>query len=82
MQDGIKLSLAPGGAAAPVAVGDTNRPNGLTTGGAAPAPSGPVAPRSMTTRLLLDCMGHYRWGEGRPWRDEGRPWREAGKEGH
>ncbi|PNW84115.1 hypothetical protein CHLRE_04g221550v5 [Chlamydomonas reinhardtii] len=57
--DGIKLSLAPGGAAAPVAVGDTNRPNGLTTGGAAPAPSGPVAPRSMTTRLLLDCMGHY-----------------------
>ncbi|KAG2452103.1 hypothetical protein HYH02_003137 [Chlamydomonas schloesseri] len=58
--DGIKLSLAPGGAAAPVAVGDTNRPNGLTTPGAAPpAPTGPVAPRSMTTRLLLDCMGHY-----------------------
>ncbi|KAG2423187.1 hypothetical protein HXX76_010955 [Chlamydomonas incerta] len=56
--DGIKLSLAPGGAAAPVAVGDTNRPNGLTTG-AAPAATGPVAPRSMTTRLLLDCMGHY-----------------------
>ncbi|KAG2488611.1 hypothetical protein HYH03_012928 [Edaphochlamys debaryana] len=54
--DGLKLTLSPGGAA-PVAVGDTNRPNGLATAGA--LANAPRAPRVMATRLLLDCMGHY-----------------------
>ncbi|GFR41663.1 hypothetical protein Agub_g2405, partial [Astrephomene gubernaculifera] len=108
--DGLRLKLSPGGRAAPLAVGDTNRPNGLgppasasspsssppstpataagssshssssfsssssssaastpleatkptttpATAAAAAAPS--AAPRSLTCRLLLDCMGHY-----------------------
>lgn len=56
LQDGLRLTLSPGGRDAPLAVGDTNRPNGLE---ASAAPPRPLAPRNMTCRLLLDCMGHY-----------------------
>ncbi|KXZ50501.1 hypothetical protein GPECTOR_16g676 [Gonium pectorale] len=55
--DGLRLRLSPGGTASPLAVGDTNRPNGLS-GASTTATSSP-APRSLTARLLLDCMGHY-----------------------
>ncbi|GIL61770.1 hypothetical protein Vafri_16159, partial [Volvox africanus] len=56
-QDGLRLKLSPGGSAAPLAVGDTNRPNGLGSTGSSPGPV--TAPRSLNCRLLLDCMGHY-----------------------
>ncbi|GIL61771.1 hypothetical protein Vafri_16159, partial [Volvox africanus] len=55
--DGLRLKLSPGGSAAPLAVGDTNRPNGLGSTGSSPGPV--TAPRSLNCRLLLDCMGHY-----------------------
>ncbi|GIM04453.1 hypothetical protein Vretimale_9032, partial [Volvox reticuliferus] len=55
--DGLRLKLAPGGSESPLAVGDTNRPNGLSSTGSSPRPV--TAPRSLTCRLLLDCMGHY-----------------------
>ncbi|GLC52765.1 hypothetical protein PLESTB_000665700 [Pleodorina starrii] len=61
--DGLRLKLSPGGSASPLAVGDTNRPNGLgspTSPVAASSSASPAsAPRSLTCRLLLDCMGHY-----------------------
>ncbi|MEW5307740.1 MAG: hypothetical protein WDW36_010116 [Sanguina aurantia] len=60
--DGVQLTLAPGGREAVVSVGDTNRPNGMGDGWRLGDPLKPVKaplPRSLRSRLLLDCMGHF-----------------------